>query len=129
MKNIVRVTFITAMLILVFSSVSFAQTAANNSWSSFWTKFSTAIKNKNRVAIKSLADSDFFDGGGGDTVTQWMRNTIDKNNAWGDLYNSVRSGTKNYSSGDGKPWRVTKDNSLLFIYKNKRWQFHGVMGD
>lgn len=76
-----------------------------------------------------MAAADFFDGGGGDTVSEWMKHTVDKNKLWGELYKTVKKGAKKYKSDDGKPWKVTKDDSLLFVYKDKRWQFYGVMGD
>jgi hypothetical protein len=130
MKNNLRTLTMSLLIIAVVSISGFAQTsAADKSWNAFWAKFSTAVKTKNRSTIKAMTAKDFSDGGGGDTVAEWMKYTLDKNNSWGDFQNSVKKGTKTYNSGDGKPWRITKDNQFLFVYKNNRWQFFGVMGD
>jgi hypothetical protein len=128
MKNIMKIILPIA-LVLFLASVSFGQSSADKSWNSFYAKFSNAVKNKNKKTIKSMADSDFFDGGGGATVTVWMKTTLDRGNLWTYFYNALKQGAKNYDSGERKPWKITKNNEFLFVYKNGRWQFHGVMGD
>ena len=111
---------------LLIPASGFAQTsAANKSWNSFWTKFSTAVNKKNRVAMKSLmaSERDFFSGGGGETRNQWLASV-----SWAELQKSVRRGVK-IDNSDGKPGRITKDKYLVFAFFGGRWRFMGPMGD
>ncbi len=123
MKNI-RILILAFCLLIPASA--FAQTStANRSWNSFWTKFSTAVKKRDRVAVKGLMASErnFFSGGGGETRSEWLASV-----SWTELQKSVRLGTKvdNY---DGKPGRITKDNHLVFAFSGGKWRFMGPMGD
>jgi len=111
---------------LLIPASAFAQTSpANQSWTSFWTKFSAAVNKKNRVALKNLmaSERDFFSGGGGETRNQWLASV-----SWAELQKSVRRGTK-VDDYDGKPGRVTRDNYLVFAYFGGKWRFMGPMGD
>lgn len=100
------------------------------SWNSFWIQFSTAVKNKDKAAVKNLmcSENDFLNGGGIEPQDQWLKMIV-KNNAWQYLQDSLAKGTKSYDLGRGNPSKVTKDNHLLFEFINKKWQFRGVMGD
>lgn len=127
------------MLILVFSSVSFAQTAAaNKSWNTFWAKFSAAVKKKDKITLKKLMDPDFFGGvGAPPTRSGWIL-FIDNNNLWGELQKSVSVGTvSTYTFGRGNSGgminykikrlaRKTRDDELLFEYYKQRWWFVSV---
>ena len=128
MKKFGRIIFFTATLILVFSSVSFAQNSADKSWNTFWVKFSTAVKTKNRTAIKSMASKRFTWHDADDTVSAWLQ-YLNQSKLWYLVQNSVNKGTMAYNSGEKKPWRVTKDNHLLFVFENGKWKFYGIMGD
>lgn len=122
-----RVLFL--MTFLLIPSVTFAQTsAANKSWNAFWTKFSTAVKKKNRTVIKNSVSKRFTWHDADDTVSAWLKN-LDTSSLWYLVQNSVSKGTVPYSSGEKIPWRVTRDNHLLFVYENKSWRFYGIMGD
>jgi hypothetical protein len=127
-------------LLLVVASASFAQTApainavANRSWPSFWREFSAAINKKDVAALRKMMPDDFFDGGGGQTPTQWLA-FIDKNErngSWRDLQRSVARGTVTNRSWSSKgiPTKVTKDKAYYFEFrKDRRWYFAGVVGD
>lgn len=75
-----------------------------------------------------VGESEFCDGGGCGKRNEWLR-MIDKDSLWGYRQKTVVKGTKLYASGKKQPWRVTTDNSLLFVSKNGVWRFYGVMGD
>ncbi len=119
-----RILFLAFCLLIPASA--FAQTStANKSWNSFWTKFSTAVNQKNRVGLKSLmaSERDFFSGGGGETRNEWLASV-----SWTELKKSVRRGVK-VDNSDGKPGRLTKDNHLVFGFLGGKWRFMGPMGD
>jgi hypothetical protein len=127
-------------LLLVVASASFAQTApainavANRSWPSFWREFSAAINKKDVAALRKMMPDDFFDGGGGQTPTEWLAyiDENERNGSWRDLQRSVARGTVTNRSWSSKriPTKVTKDKAYYFEFrKDRRWYFAGVVGD
>lgn len=131
--KISRISFLFLLLFLIVPSASFAQSkrtteTANKTWEAFWNKFSAAVKNKNKPTIKSLASSRFTWHDADDTVSAWLKN-LDSSKLWYLVQNSVKKGTTPYDSGEKKPWRVTRDNHLLFVFENGSWRFYGIMGD
>lgn len=124
-----RISLLLLLIFLLVPSVSYAQSSASKSWNAFWTKFSAAVKRKNKVAVKRLmsSESEFFSGGGSENRSEWLQ-MIDDRRAWSDLQKSVASGTVAYNEG-GRTGRITKDRVLIFQYFGGKWQFVGVMGD
>ena len=106
-----------------------ATDAANKSWRPFWTQFSSAVRNKNKAAMKRLMSSekDFFSGGGGETRDEWLK-MLDDRKIWGLGQKSVAKGVVPFNEG-GKIGRITKDRHLIFRYIGGRWRFVGIMGD
>ncbi|MGC2237811.1 MAG: hypothetical protein WA584_16725 [Pyrinomonadaceae bacterium] len=131
-----RIFFLFILLFLFIPSLAAAQTsrsvttAANKSWKPFWTQFTAAVKSKNKAAVKQLmvAERDFSNGAEGGTRNQWLKN-LDKQKLWGEVQRTVAKGTKLYNSGEKIPWRVTMDDSLLFVFEKGSWRFFGVRGD
>jgi len=128
------------LILLLVQSLTLAQksrtswAAANASWPSFYNAFRAAVNKRDRTAMLRMMPDDFFDGGGGETASEWLR-FIDKNaksGSWRDLQNSFARGTvinRDWSS-KGIPTRVTKDNGYYFEFrKDKKWYFAGVVGD
>ena len=119
------------MLFLFIPSLTFAQNSrstraqADKAWPIFWSQFSTAIKRKDRVALKRLmaSESEFFSGGGGETRDEWITMT-----GWKKLQTIPAIGTMPYNELQN-PARITKDRGLVFEYIRGRWGFTGVMGD
>ena len=96
--------------------------AAEKNWNAFWTKFSAAVRTKNRKAFIALT-SDDFKSGGGETIREWL-----DYNPWRDLRSSVRRGTKRYVEYKPEIWRITRDEGLLFVYEKKKgWRFFGEL--
>ena len=134
-----RISFLFLLLFLFIPSLAVAQTsrsvttAANKNWKPFWSKFTSAVKSKNKAAIKQLmvAEKDFSSGNEDRTRNQWLEN-LDKQKQWGELQKTVAKGTKPYNSDEKSDWRVTPDNEMLFVlifeFKNGGWRFLGVMG-
>jgi hypothetical protein len=134
-----RVTLLLCLL-LVLPSLTFAQnsssrwTAANAKWQSFYTSFRAAVNKRDRAAMLRMMPDDFFDGGGGDTASQWL-GFIDNNarkGSWRDLQKSFAQGTivERHPNTVGIPTRVTKDNRYYFEFrKDQKWYFAGVVGD
>ena len=121
-----RISFLFLLLFLFVPSISFAQNQAG--WNTFWKQFSSAVKSKNKAAVKRLmvSESNFLDGGGGETRNEWL-NRIAKC-CWSDMQRSVAGGTVSYSES-GFKGRITKDQTLLFQYTGGKWYFAGAMGD
>lgn len=116
------------LFLLLVPTLAYSQSAADKSWNAFWSRFSTAVKTKNRAAIKSMASTRFTWHDVDDRVSAWLKN-LDKSRSWYMVQNSVDKGTVPYNSGERKPWRVTRDDHLLFVYEGGRWRFYGIMGD
>lgn len=87
----------------------------------------SAIKTKNRVALKSMMPREFFDGLEMVTPDEWFK-FVDSRRLWRDLQKSFRGGTITYRD-QAVPTRLTKDRTLYFEFRNSRWYFAGVMGD
>ncbi len=128
--KIFRKIFISSGLILVFMFVfaGFTQAqsaatkkAASKNWNSFWTKFSTAVKNKDRKTFIALTRKGFFDAGGS-TIEEWIDNV-----SWSRLRSSVNKGTKDYSPGSKIVMRITKNRDLIFEYGKNGWRFLGEL--
>jgi hypothetical protein len=124
-----RISFLFLLFALLVQTAGYAQSSAGNSWNTFWTQFSSAVKSKNKAAIKRLmvSENNFMDGGGGETRDEWLAR-IDKGKLWSLLQKSVAKGTVAYNEGDFTG-RITKDRHLIFQYTGGRWQFAGIMGD
>lgn len=116
-------------IVLFIPSVATAQTsAANKSWSAFWTRFSAAVLNKDRSAIRGMARKGFGTECANISVNEWMRN-LDSRRLWGQVQRSVSGGTHSYNGIGKVPGRVTRDDFLIFGYSNGRWYFWCIMGD
>ena len=124
-----RIYSLLLLLCLFFPSVSYAQNSSSKSWNLFWTQFSSAVKSRNKAAVKRLmvAENKFLDGGGGETRDKWLAR-IDKERLWNLLQQSVAKGTVAYNESNFIG-RITKDRHLIFQYTAGRWRFAGIMGD
>jgi hypothetical protein len=122
---------LTLVLFLFVPSLAFAQNPrstraqADKAWPVFWRQFTTAIKRKDRVALKGLmaSEREFFSGGGGETRDQWIEMT-----GWKKLQTVLVIGTMPFNEVRN-PARITKDRGLIFEYIRRRWRFTGIMGD
>jgi len=95
-------------------------------WSDFWVLFSNAIRQKDKPMIVSLSlkGDEFFDGGGGQNAKDFIE-TLDKEGSWDFFTTSVSKGVKPFEKKD----KITKDGVLIFVFKNNKWYWEGVMGD
>ncbi len=120
------------------SAKTTASETIDKSWTIFWSKFKSAVKKNNKVALKKLMDPDFFGGvGAPESRNEWLL-FLDNNNLWEELQKSVSKGTiSTYTLGRGNSGgmityktkrlaRKTKDGELLFEFYNKRWWFVSV---
>jgi hypothetical protein len=112
--------------IAVFSTFSVAQSAAtkskaSKSWSAFWTKFGTVVRNKDRKTFVDLT-TEHYHNAGGETINEWLQGA-----PWGDLKAAINKGTKPYNGHDKQVWRVTKNDYLLFVFEKGRWVFYGEL--
>lgn len=125
-----RISFLFLLLFLFVPSVNYAQSAASKSWNSFWTQFSAAVKNKDKVAVKRLmsSESDFLTHGGIGSRNDYL-NLFKAKGYWQDVQKSAAKGTMSYDLERQRPARITKDKYLIFEYIGGKWRFVGVMGD
>ena len=128
------------MLLLCLAGAAFTQTsstrmaAGERAWPGFWRNFTAAINKKDHAALLKMMPSDFSDGGGGLSPSEWLK-FIDENEgqgSWRDLRKSVAGGAKinrDWSS-KGIPTKVTRDRGYYFEFrKDGKWYFAGVVGD
>lgn len=102
-------------------------TSISQDWDAFWSRFSAAVRNKNRMAIKSMASSRFDWQAIDNSIGAWIRN-LDRNNLWYLVQNSVNKGTMSCDPIDGRPCRRTRDSHLYFVFEHSRWHFSGIGG-
>ncbi len=123
-----RISFLITLLVLLIPSIGYAQSAANKSWPSFWTKFSSAVRAKNREAVKNLMASESeFSASGSTGRDDWL-DFLHDNNGWISVQRSVAKGVRPFS-GTGIPSRITRDSNLIFQYIHGKWRFMGPGGD
>jgi hypothetical protein len=124
--KIVRIAFLLLLVLLCVPSIANAQSAAEKSWSPFWTQFVSAVKTRNKAAVKRLmaSESAWYSGDG--TRNEWLR-SLDENGWWGRVQKSVSLGTLSYKDLSRRPSRLTKDKELTFQFIGGRWQFVGIM--
>jgi len=130
MKKTHFLSFTFLVVVMLIPASAFAQkSAADKSWNTFWTQFTSAVNKKSKPAVKRLmaSEKDFSSGGGMEDRDGWLQ-LVDKQRWWDDLQRDVKSGTKSYDY-DGKPGRVTRNNTLIFAFIGGRWRFMGPMGD
>lgn len=122
------------LLLVVVPSADCVQSAAERRWKPFWARFTAAVKQRNKAAVKRLMVSaeSFSDGSGGvpdgDPRDGWLQ-MVDRKKLWGAIQVTLSKGTKPYDSGEDTPWRVTRDKSMLFVFENGTWRFFGIMRD
>lgn len=106
-----------------------SQTSASKTWPTFWTEFTSAVKAKNRTALKGLmaSESEFFPGSGNTGRDDWL-DMLRDSNMWKDVQKSISKGVMNYNE-NGKIGRTTRDRNLIFQFIHNRWRFVGIMGD
>lgn len=117
----------TASIPSTVASTAGVGSKGNSDWDAFWSRFSAAVRNKNRAAIKSMASNDFDWIAADNSIGAWIRN-LDRNNLWYLVQNSVSKGTMSCDSVDKKPSRCTRDGHLIFVFKNSTWHFSGIGG-
>lgn len=96
-------------------------------WKYYLSSFIDAINEKelSAVYVTTVHDTIFYDRSG---VT--IRDFFNRNNAWDDMAKSLNSGFKIYDKHEGyEAARITKDNRLIFVYKDEDWRWYGVIGD
>lgn len=124
--------FLSLFFLLVPSCIfaqSRTQSAANKSWPSFWTKFSSAMNKKDREALRRMMADDFDDGISVGTTPSEHIKAMDQFHEWRQDQRAIASGTKPFKSGQSRPARITRDNLLIFEFRNGRWYWTGVAGD
>lgn len=103
------------------------QNAARKSWPAYWTKFSAAVKTKNRRMLMALTSRRFFSPGG-ETIGELLK----QRQIWRLLKDSVETGTKPHSCRK-LVCRITRSEvveaSLVFVFENNRWGFIGQLGE
>lgn len=127
-KKILFSARLSLALMILLTGFAFGQSnqAANKSWSSFWTKFKTAVNTKNRNSLISLTSKKFFSPSG-ETISELL-----KNNDWRWLKNSVKTGTKPHTCRKvicRRTRNAILESSLVFVFENNRWSFIGQLGE
>ena len=137
-----RLSILSVLLFLLLPSVFFAQTsrstntAANKSWPTFWSQFSSAMNKKDKQTLTGLMSSDFEWAGDGRTSPDEVLQIMTRYKYWRPFQRSIAKGVKTcgYAAPDcfntTNPARRTKSpNWLLFEFRNGRWQWTRLIGD
>ncbi|PQJ10782.1 hypothetical protein CJD36_012495 [Flavipsychrobacter stenotrophus] len=106
---------------------------ADGQWNSFLVDFKDAVNSKNIAKISSLTSPNFSDGGGGETIKEWLNNLVFVNDTTlQDFKKTLNGKMKNEEWQKGHVGRVTgkgEYGDLYFEYENFQWRFGGVIGD
>lgn len=102
-------------------------------WVDFFKEFKRAVEVKDISKLRQLTVSDFYDGGGGYTLEEWLNEIVFVDSVRHDMFMQELSGKtimRNLDNGDID--RVTGSGEagrLYFVYENSDWKFGGVIGD
>ena len=95
-------------------------------WDDFWILFTNAVKQKNKKELLKLSDPDnSYDEPIGRSAKDFSEDPQSDNYGWKLINSEIKSGIKQ----DGKDKKSTKDNSLIFIFKNNNWYWFGIYAD
>lgn len=104
-----------------------------NDWSVFIEKFKEAVNTKDKAEIISLTSSDFFSGGSGLKISEWLDDVLfADSDSFIEYKRLLNSRIKEYKDETGKPYRATGNSStgdLYFTFTNGKWMFGGIVGD
>ncbi|MFN8263760.1 MAG: hypothetical protein U0T07_09560 [Chitinophagales bacterium] len=103
-------------------------------WNEYWTKFTDAIKQKDKEAMVDLSlkpnelslDGYIFSDGGDTFTAKEFINYVDENGYWSDWL-SIASNNKVKITKEKN--RTIIDNYMIFEFIKGRWIWIGVMGD
>ncbi len=106
---------------------------AENEWSVFQANFIDAIRKKDKKKIIALTSKNFSDGGGGETIEEWLTNiALTDQHTIDFLSRIVAQKLETSVLKDGTIEKVTGKNEqgdLYFDYVNQEWKFGGLIGD
>ena len=102
-----------------------AQKSKEQLWDEFWPQFTAAVNKRDKKAMieLSLKGPDFFDGGGGGTAEQWINTADDE--TWKYWQKAMTKGVKTYE----KTQKITKNDYMIFEFKDGKWVWTAVVGD
>lgn len=102
--------------------------ANDNGWERFLVEFKKALIDKNKSKIISMTDkNEFFDGGGGSTINEFLNNADNNTDAgWDSLINSLNSGIDGTNE---EKQTIGGYPNLYFRYKDSQWYWNGIVGD
>ena len=102
-----------------------AQKSKDQLWDEFWPQFTAAVNKKDKKAMieLSLKGSEFFDGGGGGTAAEWINTADDE--TWKYWQKAMTKGVKTYE----KTQKITKNDYMIFEFKEGKWVWTAVVGD
>jgi hypothetical protein len=97
---------------------------ASQDWGVFWSRFSTAVRNRNRAAILALAiDSSRFERDAGeDSREDWADRIAGRENKY--FVSILNSGFKPLNGG-----KITRKGCLWFKFIDNRWYWAGTPCD
>lgn len=103
-------------------------------WQEFYENFKIGVANKDKELISVLTSKDFFDGGGGYTLTQWLDSMVFVNDqTLREFKAELNKKILDDTNRDGDLLKTTGNSEhggyLFFIYEKDKWLFGGVMGD
>ena len=102
-------------------------------WGFFWESFKEEVYAKDIKQIANLTSKDFFDGGGGYTIQEWLNQVVFTNNDnFIEFKKTLQGGVKDFKKQDGSLYKATgksESGDLYFEFENGKWVFGGVVGD
>lgn len=97
-------------------------------WERFLVEFKKALIDRNKVRIITMTDkNEFFDGGGGSTINEFLSNADNNTEVgWDSLINSLNSGIDGTNE---EKQTIGGYPNLYFRYKDSQWYWNGIVGD
>lgn len=100
----------------------------NKDWDDFLLSYIDGVNQKRLSAMYTLSLSNEISYAGGDPIE--IRDYFNNSQSWTEIAKSLNTGFELYDMGaEFETARVTKDNHLIFVYKNGFWKWYGIMGD
>lgn len=122
--NLSRNFFFILMISLFVPTVNHAQSIGNAGWNTFWRSFQTAVKNRNKSALRAMLSKESFVAAGGfisDSERDSFFSEI-RRKEWAMMDAAIKKGIKRTDDTT----KSTRGGLLIFRLENGKWYWSEV---